>query len=54
MNFLYLRNEAHAQSEIRAYAQAIEGVFAEQLPITAKAFREHWGIAMLEGVNVYD
>jgi thymidylate synthase (FAD) len=46
MNFLHLRNDPHAQDEIRAYAQVIEDIFAQKLPWTHAAFREHWGPAM--------
>lgn len=43
MNFLYLRNSPHAQAEIRVYAEVMESVFAERLPWTHAAFRQHWG-----------
>lgn len=46
MNFMYLRNSSHAQAEIRAYAEAIEGMFATRLPFTHEAFREHWGVGV--------
>lgn len=38
MNFLSLRNSETAQLEIHRYAEVIEGIFAEQMPITAEAF----------------
>lgn len=38
MSFLSLRNTDKAQWEIAQYAKAMEEVFAEQMPITAKAF----------------
>lgn len=43
MNFLNLRNSPHAQHEIQAYAIALEAMFAEHMPWTHAAFREHWG-----------
>jgi len=43
MNFLNLRNSEHAQYEIRQYASAIEDMFAEKMPWTQAAFRQHWG-----------
>lgn len=47
MNFLHLRNSSHAQTEIRVYAEAMEGIFAERLPWTHAAFRAHWGAGMI-------
>lgn len=47
MNFLHLRNSPHAQAEIRAYAEIMEGVFAERLPWTHAAFRAHWSVGMI-------
>jgi thymidylate synthase (FAD) len=47
MNFLHLRNSPHAQEEIRVYAEVMEGVFAERLPWTHAAFRQHWGAGMV-------
>jgi thymidylate synthase (FAD) len=38
MNFLALRNAETAQLEIRRYAEAIEGLFAERMPVTHAAF----------------
>ena len=38
MNFLSLRNAETAQREIRRYAEAIESLFAERMPITHAAF----------------
>ncbi|MFQ5856739.1 MAG: FAD-dependent thymidylate synthase, partial [Anaerolineae bacterium] len=43
MNFLNLRNSEHAQYEIRQYASVIEDIFAQKMPWTQAAFREHWG-----------
>lgn len=43
MNFLYLRNAIHAQSEIRAYAAVLEDFFQQRMPWTQAAFRKHWG-----------
>ena len=39
MNFLSLRNEHHAQWETREVAEKMEGIFAEKMPITYKAWR---------------
>lgn len=39
MNFLRLRNSDNAMYEIRQYAQALEEYFAEQMPVTYKAFK---------------
>jgi thymidylate synthase (FAD) len=41
MNFLRLRNDEHAMAEIRKYAQAIEELFAEQMPVTHENFVKH-------------
>lgn len=38
MNFLELRNSEAAQYEIRVYAEALEGMFAELMPWTYAAF----------------
>lgn len=38
MNFLSLRSAPAAQLEIRRYAEAIETLFAEQMPVTYDAF----------------
>ena len=40
MNFLSLRNSTSAQYEIRIYAQAVEQLFAERMPITHASFEE--------------
>ena len=40
MNFLSLRNAETAQYEIRMYAEAIEQLFAEKMPITYECFVE--------------
>jgi thymidylate synthase (FAD) len=39
MNFLRLRNDEHAQWETRQYAKAMEEIFAEQMPVTYRAFK---------------
>lgn len=39
MNFLSLRNEHHAQHEIREVARQMEDIFAEYMPLTHSAFR---------------
>ena len=41
MNFLKLRSEAHAQYEIRVYAEALLEIFGEKMPWTCDAFLEH-------------
>jgi thymidylate synthase (FAD) len=41
MHFLSLRADAHAQYEIRVYAEAMMGVLDRWVPHTAAAFREH-------------
>jgi len=38
MNFMSLRNSLEAQSEIMAYAMAVEEFFTDVLPVTHKAF----------------
>ncbi|MBD0329476.1 MAG: FAD-dependent thymidylate synthase [Thermoleophilia bacterium] len=38
MNFVSLRNAEPAQREIRRYAEAVEALFAERMPVTAAAF----------------
>jgi thymidylate synthase (FAD) len=45
MNFLMTRNEAHAQKEIRAYAEALEKMFNEVTPHVAKAFVDNGRVA---------
>lgn len=40
MNFLKLRLDKAAQTEIREYARALFGIFKEKMPLTAKAFEE--------------
>ncbi len=42
MNFLSLRAEAHAQKEIRAYAEVLMGIFREKMPWTYEAFMKYW------------
>jgi thymidylate synthase (FAD) len=41
LNFLSLRGDAHAQYEIRAYAEAMMGTLERWVPMTAEAFRHH-------------
>jgi thymidylate synthase (FAD) len=38
MNFVSLRNHDNAQREIRLYAQAVEQLFAERMPVTHASF----------------
>lgn len=45
MNFVSLRNAEPAQLEIRRYAQAVEGFFAERMPATHAAFVAHGRLA---------
>ena len=40
MNFLSLRNSESAQYEIRTYAEAVERLFAEKMPITHECFMD--------------
>jgi thymidylate synthase (FAD) len=40
MNFLTLRCADDAQWEIRQYAIAMRGIFAEKMPMTAEAYEE--------------
>lgn len=40
LNFLRLRTDIHAQYEIRAYAEAVETLFAEMMPWTYAAYTE--------------
>ncbi|MGB8182057.1 MAG: FAD-dependent thymidylate synthase, partial [Stellaceae bacterium] len=41
LNFLSLRADAHAQYEIRVYAEAMIATLEKWVPITAEAFRQH-------------
>ena len=41
LNFLSLRADAHAQYEIRVYAEAMIGTLERWVPMTADAFRQH-------------
>ena len=41
MRFLQLRSDAHAQYEIRVYANAIIEILEHWVPLTAQAFREY-------------
>ena len=45
MHFLNLRAEPHAMWEIRQYAYAAEGMFAERMPVTYKAWNENGRVA---------
>lgn len=45
MNFLALRNHEKALQEIREYAEAMESVFAELMPVTHAAFVENGRVA---------
>lgn len=45
MNFLSLRNAQTAQYEIRMYADAVERLFAQQMPITHQCFIEFGRVA---------
>src|SRR5690242_5513072 len=41
LNFLSLRGDAHAQYEIRVYAETMLGTLDRWVPLTAEAFRQH-------------
>jgi thymidylate synthase (FAD) len=41
LNFLSLRADAHAQYEIRVYAEAMMGTLERWVPMTAEAFRQY-------------
>jgi len=41
LNFLALRGDAHAQYEIRVYAEAMIGTVEKWVPLTAEAFRQY-------------
>jgi thymidylate synthase (FAD) len=41
LHFLRLRHDAHAQYEIRAYAEVLFGIVQRWVPLTARAFEEH-------------
>jgi thymidylate synthase (FAD) len=45
MNFMSLRNDKRAMFEIKKYAEAIEKIFAKQLPLTYRAFINNGRIA---------
>lgn len=45
MNFLSLRNDEHAQLEIREYASAVEKFFAEIMPVTHTSFVSNGRVA---------
>lgn len=45
MAFLELRNAPTAQREIKDYAQVMEDIFLEEMPVTAKAFIDNGRIA---------
>ena len=38
MNFISLRNAENAQREIRRYAEAVEELFAQRMPVTHASF----------------
>ena len=48
LDFLNLRTDPHAQYEIRVYADEIEKILKEWLPITYGAYKKH----MKDGVNL--
>jgi thymidylate synthase (FAD) len=41
LNFLSLRADAHAQYEIRVYAEAMIGTLERWVPMTTEAFRQY-------------
>jgi thymidylate synthase (FAD) len=41
MNFIHLRNDPHAQDDIRAYAAAMEDMFSSVLVQTSKSFNNY-------------
>jgi thymidylate synthase (FAD) len=41
LNFLSLRGDAHAQYEIRVYAEAMLSMLERWVPLTAEAFRQY-------------
>lgn len=41
MQFLLLRNDPNALAEIREVAEKIEAIFAEEMPLTYKAFKKY-------------
>lgn len=41
LHFIALRNDKHAQYEIRIYAEAIQNLVREWVPLTAKAFEDY-------------
>ncbi len=41
LHFLQLRSDAHAQSEIRAYAEAMLGIVQRWVPLVAEAFEDY-------------
>jgi thymidylate synthase (FAD) len=45
MNFVSLRNSEFAQLEIRRYAEAVEAIFAERMPVTYASFVEAGRVA---------
>ncbi|MEM3008401.1 MAG: FAD-dependent thymidylate synthase [Nitrososphaerales archaeon] len=45
MNFLSLRNSPQAMKEIREYAQKVESLWAEKMPVTYQAFIDYGRIA---------
>jgi thymidylate synthase (FAD) len=45
MNYITLRNDINAQQEIRQYAQALETIFSNYMPITYEAYKNNKRIA---------
>jgi thymidylate synthase (FAD) len=43
MNFLRLRNDEHAQREIREYAEVMEQMITTHVPVSMAAFRKYSG-----------
>jgi thymidylate synthase (FAD) len=41
MNFLSLRTDDNAQLDIRKYANAVESLFAKEMPVTYKAWLDN-------------
>ncbi len=46
LNFLSLRNDSNAQLEIRRFAEGVEDLFADKMPITHRAFVMNGRIAI--------
>jgi thymidylate synthase (FAD) len=45
MNFLSLRTDKHAQFEIREYANAVEQLFKDVMPVTYQAWIDNGKVA---------